>query len=123
MSKKDFIDQLRKLGYNAEEKPSTQFVIMDYQIDVGTRAGETIKLAFQVAEDFPLNPPGGPHVSPRLFPIHPAKDIPHPHGAVHESKDLGENWEYWSRPFPDWNQTDRTARTYMAYIRRLFVDI
>jgi hypothetical protein len=111
------------LGYEAASVgPDNRFVIFDYEIEVGRKAGEKIRLAFDVADDFPLNPPGGPHVSPQLFPIHPGQDLPHPNGAVHNSP-LGAEWEYWSRPFQGWNEMDKSVRTYMAHIRRLFLTL
>lgn len=122
MPRSDFINQLKKLGYETISEKNN-FVIFDYTVEVGKFAGQKIKMAFQVGDDFPLNPPGGPHISPQLLPIHTGQDIPHPKGAVHPSNDLGSDWEYWSRPFQNsWNQTDRSVRTYMAFIRRLFED-
>ena len=123
MSRADFVQQLQTLGFQVEPVTPQGFVKFDYTIPIGHKRGEKIKLAFAVGEDFPLNPPGGPHVSPRLLPIHTANDLPHPNGAVHPSDQLGPDWEYWSRPFPAWNSTDRTVRTYMGYIRRLFADL
>ncbi|MGH2638513.1 MAG: hypothetical protein ACRDF4_04425, partial [Rhabdochlamydiaceae bacterium] len=122
MSKKDFVDELKALGYQPDDKTNPQFVIFDYDIQNGSKIGQRIKLAFGVQDDFPLNPPGGPHVSPRLFPFSPGGSLPHPRGAVNPSP-LGGDWEYWSRPYPNWNATDRTVRTYMRYIRRLFEDV
>lgn len=121
MARNDFVDQLKKLGYDISPEANNGFVIFDYVIEIGKLAGQKIKMAFQVADDFPLNPPGGPHVSPQLHPLHPGQDLPHPKGAVHASP-LGQDWEYWSRPFQNWTQTDRGVRTYMAFIRRLFED-
>ncbi len=123
MSRADFIEQLKNLGYRLDSVTPQGFVVFDYEIPIGSKRGEKIKLAFAVGEDFPLNPPGGPHVSPRLLPMHTSNDLPHPHGAVHPSDQLGPSWEYWSRPFPGWNSTDRTVRAYLGYIRRLFADV
>ena len=44
-------------------------LVFPYTIEVGRFAEQQIRLGFQVAEDFPMNPPSGPHVSPRLLPI------------------------------------------------------
>ena len=59
------------------------------------------------------------HLSPPPLPFHPAQDVPHPVGGVHTSP-FGPDWQYWSRPFHQWGQTDRTAKSYMAFIRHLF---
>jgi len=122
MSRTDFLDQLKKLGYEASLHTNDRFVIFDYTIDVGRLAGQKIKMAFEVGDDFPLNPPGGPHISPQLIPLYPGQDMPHPKGAIHSSN-LGQMWEYWSRPFQNWAQSDHSVRAYMAFIRRLFEDV
>lgn len=120
MAKKDFIDQLMQFGYEVELAGDNR-VIIAYTVDVGRFDGQAIKLGFEVPNDFPMTPPGGPHVSPRLLPIN--KDASYPLGRIHESPSFGPNWEYWSRPYNDWNQTNRTVRTYLSHIRRLFLDL
>jgi hypothetical protein len=85
--------------------------VVDYVIPVGPEPGRRIRLGFVVPPDFPLTPPSGPYVSPRLG---------HPHGAVNEAPQFGPDWEYWSRPFPGWQLSDRSVRTYIAHIRHLF---
>ncbi|MHB8671463.1 MAG: hypothetical protein ACYDAD_13070 [Acidimicrobiales bacterium] len=84
-----------------------------YEVPVGGRLGDKIRLGLARAGDWPLSCPPGPHVSPRLG---------HPGGNVHAST-LGSDWEYWSRPFPGWADTDRTFRTYMGHVRALFVQL
>lgn len=117
MARQDFINQLREIGHQVEELGDNRLGFT-YVIPVGKRANEEIKLGFQVADDFPATPPSGPHVFPRLLPLDNTKD-PHPKGGVHESP-FGSDWEYWSRPFTQWNTTDHTVRTYMSFIRYLF---
>ncbi len=111
MGSSEFARQIRDLGYQVEELPNCNRVIFPFEIPIGSHRGETVKLGFDVPTDFPVTPPGGPRVSPRLG---------HPGGAVHDAPDFGAVWEYWSRPFPNWAGTDRTAATYMAHVRRLF---
>jgi hypothetical protein len=84
-------------------------VTFDYPIPVGAHAGETVTIALH-CPDFPANPPGGPHLTPGFA---------HPGGNNHASP-LRSGWIYWSRPFPGWAQTDRTASDYLAHLRRLF---
>ncbi len=119
MSRQDFITQLRDLNYEATELPNNR-VSFPYTIPVGKFAGQVIQLGFVVADDFPLNPPSGPHLSPHLLPIHSGGDLPHPLGGVHESSPFGSGWQYWSRPFQNWAETDKTVATYMGHIRALF---
>lgn len=117
MGKQTFIEQLRVMGFNVTELGDDKLAF-SYTIPVGKFRGQQIMLGFKVGADFPVTPPSGPHVKPRLLPLHPGNDLPHPHGGVHESP-FGPEWEYWSRPFPGWPGTDRSAGAYMAHIRNL----
>jgi hypothetical protein len=117
MTREGFISDLRAMGLElAEREP--QFVMFPWTVPVGRLVGAKITLAFQVNG---MNPPGGPHVSPRLLPMNPVAGK-HPNGGIHPS-DLGDNWQYWSRPFPNWAETDRSGRAYMAHIRHLFATL
>ncbi|WP_157901111.1 hypothetical protein [Streptomyces davaonensis] len=98
---------LAAAGYTVDQRG--EFAVFDYMIEVGPRAGETVKIGLALVQDWPLSPPPGPHISPCLG---------HPHGAVHPSP-LGEGWEYWSRPAANW-PTDRTVRGYLRHLRTLF---
>ena len=118
MAAADFTAQLRASGFTVTERPDGP-ITFPFEIPIGCRAGERVELGFQVPSDFPASPPSGPHVSPRILPIHPDQSVGHPTGGVHESP-LGSEWEYWSRPFPGWATTDRSARAYMGHIRHLF---
>lgn len=117
MARADFIEQLRQLGFEAQDLGDGR-VAFPYEIQLGKFAGQTVKLGFVVGEDFPLNPPSGPHVSPRLLPINPGGQ--HPAGGVNESPAFGPDWEYWSRPIKHWAETKRTARDVLAHVKRLF---
>ena len=105
-----FLAALAGRGYD----PALQndFLIFGYAIEVGSRAGQQVRIGLQIPADWPLTPPPGPHVSPRLG---------HPHGAVHPSP-LGAGWEYWSRPAQNW-AADRSVRAYLRHLRRLFAQL
>jgi hypothetical protein len=119
MTRAEFVDGLKALGFDpVEPKGKEDFVVFPYEIRVGKFAGQTIQLGLQV---FDLNPPGGPHVCPRLRPLHPSNDLPHPEGGIHASP-LGDEWQYWSRPYPNWDLKERSARTYMDHINKLFAE-
>jgi hypothetical protein len=98
---------LAAAGYTVEQQGD--FAVFDYVIEVGPRAEETVRIGLALVQDWPLSPPPGPHVRPRLG---------HPEGAVHNSP-LGVEWEYWSRPAPNWS-VDRTVRGYLRHLRTLF---
>ena len=120
-----FVEGLRELGYDAAALgEGADHVVFDYAVQVGSRAGERVRLGVVVPRDFPNTPPGGPHVSPGIHPIHQSNDQPHPTGGVHPSAEFqrlaGGSWQYWSRPFQNWGQTKRTVTVYMAHIWRLW---
>lgn len=112
MAKVDFINQLNELGYDPQEV-ANGMVVFEYTIPVGKNLGETLNIAFQVSNDFPMNCPPGPHFNSGTIPgwIEPITNI---HGSP-----LGAGWRYWSRPFPDWNRTPKTAKVYLAHIKNL----
>jgi hypothetical protein len=110
MGAAEFARQLRDLGYQVTELPGGA-VTFPYDVPVGSLAGTTITLGFIVQPDFPVTPPGGPCVRPALG---------HPAGNVSVMAQLGMDWEYWSRPFPDWPGSGRSVRAYMAHVRHLF---
>lgn len=115
MSRQDFIDQLKALRYEPQELPEGR-IAFDYTVPLGRFVGQQIRLGFSVGDDFPMNPPSGPHISPHLLPL--KNGGVHPYGQVLPSP-FGPEWQYWSRPFPGWAGTDRTVRTYLAHIRHL----
>jgi hypothetical protein len=105
-----FLAALAAHGYSVTEQAG--FGIFPYTVEVGRRAGEQVKVGLLIPGDWPLSPPPGPHVSPRLG---------HPAGAVHPSP-LGAEWEYWSRPAPSW-PSDRSMRAYLRHLRTLFAQL
>lgn len=118
MARADFLGQLAELGLEFEDLGQGRISI-DYTVCLGSFSGRKIRLGLETADDFPANPPaGGIHVSPCLLELHPGGDPPL--GGINESPNFGSDWQYWSRPFPDWAATDRSARQYMAFVRQLF---
>lgn len=122
---KCFTDGLTELGYAVRSLPDhPDMVYFEYEVPVGCFAGETVMLGFQVPPDFPITAPSGPHTSPCLRP----SDQPgeHPNGGRHTSQAqpfanaLGGNWQYWSRPFNEWNNSNRTVKAYMSFIAKLW---
>ncbi len=112
----DFINQLKELGYAVEELGGDKIVFC-YVITCGRFKGQEIKLGFHVPADFPFTPPSGPHIYPYLLPINESAPA---HPARVAKSDFGDDWQYWSRPFPNWPNTNKTVKDYMRYIRHLF---
>lgn len=117
MAAREFIDQLIELGHAVQVHAENR-ISFPYEIPLGRFRGKSIQLGFIINDDYPANCPGGPRMSPRLLPLSPNGE--HPNGRIHEAAEFGPDWEYWSRPFPDWNTTDRSAKAYMKHINRLF---
>jgi hypothetical protein len=118
----DFVAELAGLGYELTRYDGGR-ISFSYVIPTGARAGETISLGLTVPGDSPLSCPGGPVIRPRLLPLNPDASAGHPMGAVHESPEFGEEWEYLSRPYPGWHDSNRTASAYLAHIAHLFEGI
>jgi len=117
MARQDFIEGLKAMGYQPEVR-ATGLLAFPYVIPVGKFAEKEISLGFAVGDDFPLNPPSGPHLFPHLLPFNPQPGS-HPNCGIHASP-VQPGWQYWSRPFLDWATTNRDVRVYMAHIRHLF---
>jgi hypothetical protein len=116
MGVSEFIEGLEDLGFQARQLEGNRIEVM-YSVPCGSFIGREIRLGFEIPGDFPLTPPSGPHISPHLRPMNPGAPG-HPDRTA--DSPFGSEWQYWSRPFPNWAGTDRTVKTYMAHVRHLF---
>src|SRR4051794_39794522 len=98
MGHAQLIEDLKAAGYDAVLTwgGGVEFVSFTYRVPVGSHAGENVRVHLQ-SPDWPLNPPGGPHISPR---------IQHPGDNAHHQSSVGPKAIYWSRPHPGWAQSD-----------------
>jgi len=116
-----FAAQLREAGYEVAELPD-HHVKFPYTVRTGKHAGLELEMGFVVPEDFPLNPPHGPHINQMLHPLKGGGT--HPTGGIHDSsahsKHFGNGWQHWSRPFENWAAEKRNAARYMAFIHHLW---
>lgn len=98
------IADLRGLGHAAEgpfESNKWQWlVIQGYTIAAGRFAGEVVRLAVPVPSEFPAVPPGGLYISPKLVPDAEMGGL-NIHDRSGETKELGGEWQYWSRPIAE----------------------
>jgi hypothetical protein len=117
-----WVAQLRALGFDAEAWPAHNMVVFGFTIPVGKLLGQQIRIGIVVPQDS-LTPPTGIHVSPQLLPLHSDQSVGHPIGGVHPAGGLGEDWQYWSRPFERWLASTRDACAYMAHVRHLFATL
>ena len=77
-----FLKGLIALGYAPNQLAGrADHIVLDYAVETGSHAGETVRLGLIVPPDFPLTPPGGPHVSPLIHPFNPSGA--HPSGHIH----------------------------------------
>lgn len=117
-SMESFLVGLLALGYEPvvlADKPD--HVTFEYEVETGRHAGRKVRLGFVVPGDFPATPPSGPHVSPHIHAT--GQPGGHPTGAIAAS-DFGGDWQYWSRPFPEWARSKRTVAAYMSHVWRLW---
>lgn len=121
-----FMNGLRQLGLQPTLlKGQVNHVIFDYLVETGTHAGKTFRLGLVVPTDFPMNAPTGPYVSPEVHPIHPQSG-PHPTAGVHKDQAkafdaaAGGSWQYWSRPFPEWQISKRSVAAYLSHLWNLW---
>lgn len=120
-----FLKGLGDLGYEPivlAGKPD--HVVIDYVVESGRFAGRKLKHGFIVPPDFPVIPPSGIHIAALIHPVqsggtHPTGGVHRQHAAAFEQA-LGGEWQYWSRPFPGWNNSKRTVTAYMAHVWRLW---
>lgn len=121
-----FLNGLRQLGFRPTQlKDQDNHVVFDYVVETGTHASKTFRLGLVVPIDFPMNAPTGPYVSPEVHPIKPQHG-PHPTGGIHKKQArvfdnaVGGSWQYWSRPFPEWQNSKRTVAAYLSHIWKLW---
>ena len=110
-----FKQELEELGYEVASVGENRLTF-PYTLREGQFKDSEITLGIEVPPDFELTAPSGPHISPRLLPIDP-------NGAdnrtrAHESANFGDEWEYLSRPFTQW-QLKRTVKRYMEHVERV----
>lgn len=109
--------QLDELGY-LSSIISNQFVVFKFKVPTGRFKDKEIEIALE-APQFPLNPPSGPYIKPHLLPITGGGGV-HPTGGIHQRNIPTTEFQYWSRPFQNWNNTEKNAKEYLAFIRTLF---
>jgi hypothetical protein len=114
-----FVSGLIELGYDPKTLPKNEnHVFFDYQVLAGSHAGKRVKIGLVVPQDFPMTPPSGPFVSPRIHPFNPQPGT-HPTGGVHQWPNFdqtGDQWQYWSRPFRNWGASKKTVAAYIAHV-------
>ena|SRR5215210_2636141 len=121
MAADDFVAELRELGHDDAGEIAPGCVAMTWKVSTGPLLGRRIEVGYRVADDYPDTPPQGPFVRPHLLPLN-SNGGDHPYASVHNGSQHGfpdDTWQYWSRPFSGW-ATNRTARAYLAHVRRLF---
>lgn len=108
--------ELEDMGY-VTEVVCPGVIAFSYKIPVGRFMGTEITLALQ-GPQFPNIPPPGLLINIHLLPLKGGGV--HPTGGIHARNYGGRNWQYWSRPYREWSKTDRSIKTYMAFVRLLF---
>ena len=109
--------QLSEEGYETW-RLGKNFVAFRFLVPHGRFRGQTIEIALQ-APNFPEIPPSGPHIKPHLLPISGGGGV-HPLGGVHARNQPSADFQYWSRPFNGWKNSQKNAAEYIAFLRTLF---
>ena len=120
MARADMIRELREMCYAVQEL-GDGCISFPFDVTVGRFVGQTVTVGLLVGEDWPFNPPSGPHISPSLLPINPAAIWPH--GGIHGPlcrPFMAGGFQYWIRPHPNWADTKRSARDYIAHLNMVF---
>ena len=121
MARKDFINQAEALGFKIQE-PDGVRLYFEYVAPVGKNINKRILLGFEVNDDFPMSCPTGPHIKAidDGWKEHTQNISDSP---FNNCKDIGSGWRYWSRPFTEWNRSERTVKTYLAHIKNIFMTV
>jgi hypothetical protein len=116
-----FRDELAAMGVAAiVDDGASNRLTFDLEIPGGKYFGRTWRIGVEVPPEFPDVPPSGPHVCPHVHGTE-TRGGQHPIANIHQSP-FGPSWEYWSRPYPNWNaEKEKTAGTYMKHVVRLWV--
>ena len=113
--------ELEAAGYQTQafESPHGTTVTFDYQLECGSRTGETVKIGISGPDGpYPEYPPHWVHVSP------PIGDGHNTHSTYQDSD--GNIWLPMSRPPNDfWDKVkDKSMETYIReHLRRLWKDV
>jgi len=109
--------QLSVLGYSSTIIDN-RFVVFNFKVPTGRFKDKEIEIALE-APQFPLNPPSGPYIKPHIMPI-TGGGGEHPNGGIHQMNLPTSEFQYWSRPFQNWNNSEKNAKEYLSFIRTLF---
>lgn len=115
--REEFERQLRAMGIEPDSAQPDNRVAFDYVVPGGRFVGKQIKMGFVVPPDFARNPPGGPHISPRLLPMNPNAPA-HPHRTA--ESEFGSDWQYLSRPYRGTWTGKKGVAEYLAHVDYLF---
>lgn len=123
MGHQEVVRQLSELGYEPKLYPEAPgypggFVAFNFKVPHGRFIGQEVEVALN-APQFPLVPPSGPYISPNLLPIKPFGPLP-PFDGIHARMVPTADFQYWSRPFHGWNESGRTVKDYICFLRTLF---
>lgn len=117
MARDEFRKDLEALGYNVTDMGEGR-IAFRYTVTEGSKASQTIDVGYEVPPDFPLTPPGGPHIKLHMHPLKSGGE--HPTGGIHESKAFGPEWQYWSRPMRHWGRTRKSVKDVLQHLDHLF---
>lgn len=116
MAKADLINQLTALGFVPQE-PDAGRVYFEYEIPVGKNIGKKVLIGFEIGDNYPMSCPTGPHIKPLSEGW-----LEHPQN-IQDSPSFGSGWRYWSRPFNEWNRSEKDVKTYLAHVKNIMMSV
>jgi hypothetical protein len=129
--KADFINQLRDLGFKPQE-PAADKAYFEWTVPVGPNAGKKVLVGTMVGDAYPGTCPSAPHFKPLDdgWKEHPdsVSDSNFGHGwNVYPEENspafYQTAWRYWSRKLEEWPASEKTARFYLAHLKKLMMSI
>lgn len=117
MGNTEILNQLKDLKIEVFELEHG-YIGFKYKIPIGKFRNQEIVIALN-APQFPNVPPSGPYIKPFLLPINTSIRVA-PLGGIHRRNKPTADFQYWSRPFPNWNGSEKSMKSYLAFLRTLF---
>ncbi|MDP2338925.1 MAG: E2/UBC family protein [Bacteroidota bacterium] len=121
MGKDVMAAQLQELGFTpiSYGEGKENFIGFQFKVPHGKFCGQQVEIALQ-APQFPVAPPSGIFIKPRLLPARAGNQ--HPYDGITDQVQPTDEFQYWSRSFNSWGTMDepKHMEVYLAFIRTLF---
>lgn len=110
--------QLKALDF-LTKRYDDKYLSFEYRIPHGRFRDQIVEIALDVPPEYPLIAPSGPYIKPFLLPINGVAGA-HPFAGIHQRNLPTAEFQYWSRPFLDWESSSKNVKEYISFLRTLF---